>query len=510
MLIFSREEKDPIEETIDITTTIESDGQYYISYLGGSTEYGEILKIQIDSDHQFEEESIYTQTKDKSSIILKDIYRTFVLKKGTVQIKIIKPKNTAIYEIHINVYDKTKEITGIYEELQSIKSSPMEELPSIKLSPIEELPPIKSEDKENTRQPLNKYLIIRNVTASYGGFWWCVNLALHGCIIAETYNLIPVIDYKGGLYSSNKIYEPEQIRNLDSWWNYFFEDPVPISEEARKHVLDNKKLYPLINLPRNKARLTRRQQPYIFPEIPQDTSFEYTVQSFNHCYKLFKTYDRYYINKYLILKPYITNYLDKWALNNISSNKKVVGIHYRGTDKFGWGTCNEGNPIHYNYEKVIKAIKTKMNELNEQNYIIYCASDELPFIEFIKTQFPNRIIAHEDMYDIRSKSSTSGLNHDFSKIIFNDQLQTYVKNNNDENEEEKEKQMNAWKEIKNISIHFGKKESSNYMKGFYTIIDTKLFSNCDYIFRSRGNMSDYVCRLNNKAVAIYDLNELAN
>ena len=497
MLIFLRE-TNPVEEILDITATIESDGQYYISYLGGSTEYGEILKIQLDNDQKIEEEVIYSQTHDKSSIILKDIYTLITLKKGIINIKITKPKSTAIYEIHINEYDKTKEITGIYEELSPIKSSS-----------IDELSPIKSSSIEYIQQPLNKYVIIRNVTASYGGFWWCVNLALHGCIIAETYNLIPVIDYKGGLYSSNKIYEPEQIRKMDSWWSYFFEEPVKISEETRMRILENKKLYPLVSLLRNKSRLTRRQQPYILPEIPADTSFEYTVQSFHHCYKLFKTYDRNYINKYLILKPYINKYNEKWTLANIPSNKKVVGVHYRGTDKFGWGTCNEGQPIHYTYEKVVKAIQTKMNELNEPDYIIYCASDERPFIEFMKTQFPNRVVAHEDVYNIRSDTSTSGLNHDFSKIMFDNNAHTYVKNNNDGDEEEKDKQMNAWKEIKNISIHFGKKESSNYMKGFYTVVDTKLFSNCDYIFRSRGNMSDYVCRLNNKAVGIFDLNEIA-
>lgn len=494
MLIFSREEDISVsksEEIIEITTTIESDGEYYISYLGGSIEYGETIKIQIDNTHTLEEEVIYTQTKDKSSVILKDIYSVIQVKKGTFNLKIIIPPKTAIYEIHITPYDKTKEITGIYYD------SPTQN--------TEEQPP--------TQQPLNKYLIIRNVTASYGGFWWCINLALHGCIIADTYNLIPVIDYKGGLYSSNKIYEPKQIREMDSWWSYFFDDFTSISAETRKRILENKKIFPLVNLPRNKARLTCRQKPYILPEIPEDTTYEYISISFHHCYKLFRTYDRKYINKYLILKPYIIKYIDEWYKNNLPKTMDtatvLVGVHYRGTDKFGWGTCNEGHPIHYNYEKVVKAIRAKMKEQIKESYMIYCASDESPFIEYMKEQFPGQILCHEDKYNIRAKESTSGLNHDFSKITFDNTIQTYVKNSNHADEEEKEKQMKAWKEIKNISIHFGKKESSNYMKGFYSLVDTKLFSNCDYIFRSRGNMSDYVCRLNNKAVAIYDLNEIA-
>jgi hypothetical protein len=368
-----------------------------------------------------------------------------------------------------------------------------------------------NKDLNNTTEIVfNKYLIIRNVTASYGGFWWCVNLALHGCMIAETYGLIPVIEYKGGLYSSNKIYEPLEIRESDNWWNYFFKEPGNLSKEIRQKVLENKKLLALTNLPKNRNRLTRRQQPYILPEISEDTTYEYVCTSFHHCYKLFRPYDRNIINKYLLLRPYVTKYIDRYWLNTgISDGVTLIGVHYRGTDKFGWGTCSESHPIHYKYENVSKAIRTKMAEKNENTYMIYCASDESQFIEFMKKEFPNMVICHEDKYNIRSAASTSGLNHDFSKITFSSDLQTYVKNDSLEGEEEKEKQIHTWKEIKEMSIHFGKKDVSNYMKGLYTLVDTKLFGRCNYIFRSRGNLSDWTCYLNEKGATVYDLNEIA-
>jgi hypothetical protein len=499
MLIFLKEDNLVEEDTIVVTTTIEEDDKYYISYLGGSIEYNEFLKIDIYTDsvtnpiNTIEEEVIYTQTKDKTSIILKDIYTILELKKGVYQLKITKPKNTVIYEIHITKYDESKEIRGIYEE--DIKKEITEDL-----------------------QPLNKYLIIRNWSASYGGFWWCVSLALHGCIIAEAYNLIPIIEYKGGLYSSNKIYEPKEIRDKDTWWSYFFNDPVLLNDETKQKVLNNTKLYPLVNLKPNRNRYTKRHQPYIFPEIPTDTTYEYTITSFYHCHRLFyKAFDRGLIDRYLVVKPYITKYIENWYNKNWYNKNsysghlttKLIGIHYRGTDKFGWGTCNEGHPIHYKYEKVGAAIRNIMKEKNEKNYMIYCASDEAPFIEYMKQEFPGQILYHEDEYNIRATESTSGLNQNFSNISYDGSIQAYIKKTDGGDEEEKEKQMQAWKDIKNISIHFGKKESSNYMKGFYTLIDSKLFSRCDYIFKSRGNMSEYICRLNDKRAIIYDLNEIA-
>jgi hypothetical protein len=496
MLIFLQKDidlKKEEEEIIEIATTIESDGEYYISYLGGSTIYGETIKIQIDGNEVVEEEVIYTQTKDTSSIILKDIYTRLDLKKGPVQLKVFKPSKTVVYEIHLSLYDAGKELNGFYESDNDVCNN------AYKVEP------------NNNEIAFNKYLIIRNWSASYGGFWWCVNLALHGCLIAETYGLIPIIEYKGGLYSSNKIYEPLEIRQSDNWWNYFFKEPSNLSKEVRQKVLENKKLFQLMNLPRNKSRLLRRQKPYILPEIPEDTSYEYVGQSFQHCYKLFRPYDRNIINKYLVIRPYIIKYIDNYWLNaGIPDGTTLVGVHYRGTDKFAWGTCSEGHPIHYKYENVAKAIREKMTEKCENNYMIYCASDEAQFIEFMKREFPMRVLCHEDKYNVRSEGTTSGLNQDFTKITFNNEINTYIKNTTIEGDEvEKEKQMTAWKEIKEMSIHFGKKDVSNYMKGFYTLVDTKLFGRCNYIFRSRGNMSEWTCYLNEKGAAVFDLNQIA-
>jgi hypothetical protein len=312
--------------------------------------------------------------------------------------------------------------------------------------------------------------------------------------LAEEYNLIPIIDFEGGLYYTNKIYDPEWVKEKKSWFYTYFEDTFNVPEEIKKKVLANQNIHVFTALRRDRRRKPKR---YILPEIPPETTFIYNIHSY-HRFSRIHPWDIRTINqKYLKPLGYVKKFMDSfWKEKNISEGTILVGVHYRGTDKYDWGGCNEGEPIHYQYEKVADAIKKRMENDKITDYYVCVASDEAPFIEFMKTAFPTKIIYHEDPYSIRCNVSTSGKNTDFRCFIKPDTEQT----------EEEKKIIQEFCFLKDNSIHFGKKDVSNFVKGFYSLVDVLIFENCNYIFRSRGNFSDYCCHMNKVGAWIADMN----
>jgi hypothetical protein len=356
------------------------------------------------------------------------------------------------------------------------------------------IPPLSSSTDYSTL-PMNRFLIVHNISASYGGFWWCVMQAVHAMWLAEQYNLIPIIDYEGGLYYTNKIYDPEWVKEQKSWFYTFFEDPFSVPEEIKKKVLANTNRF--VFTPLRRDRKQKRPIRYILPEISEQTTFIHTNDSYVRFNKLHPIEYRTVNQKFLKPLAYVKEYMDSfWKEKNIPEGTTLVGVHYRGTDKYDWGGCNEGDPIHYKYEKVAEVMRKRMSDDKISDYYVCVASDEAPFIEFMKTAFPGKVIYHEDPYSVRCNVSTSGNNTDFRCFIKPAEQLT----------EHEKKVIEEFSFLKDNSIHFGKKDVSNFVKGFYTLVDVLLFENCNYIFRSRGNFSDYCCHMNKTGAWIADMN----
>jgi hypothetical protein len=457
--------------SFDLSASSDDISEYYFSILINS-EHSNDLLFYISDKYVLSTKAYFTDSKtDDYGRILFDIRQRVNLSEGNYTIDISCDSIPSIYEIHINKYDSEQLTKYKFIDYNNFK------LPDLNLI---------------TRFDKNKkeYLVISNVSARYGGFWWCVLQVIEAARAAEIYNLIPIIDYRGGLFSSNSIYDPELP---ESWWNCFFEDPIPVNQKEKEEILEcaKKDRFEFCGWRRNPNR--RSNQRFLLYPVGDNTVYYYTFNSFARM-KVINNWERItMMNKFMKPHKYILDYCENFWNRYDISNNIVIGVHYRGTDKYGWGLCDEGKPIHYKYESVKNSIKKIIDEDKIENYLLYCASDEQPFIEYMKDYFN---VVYND-HDLRSNESTDGKNFNFNLI------------GKEDNSEDYKDQKDKWTYVKSLSIHFGKKTESNFIKGFYSLTDCLLFSKCKYLFKSRGNFSDYAGYLCHGA-KIYDLNSCAN
>lgn len=335
----------------------------------------------------------------------------------------------------------------------------------------------------------NKYCIVPNLSSYYGGLWWCVRLALTGVAVCDKHNIIPIIDHNGGLYASNSYYDPKELPV--SWWNYYFEDPSSVNKLQKEH---------LIEYSRNQrqcmsfTRPMRRNVDAKLRPIDSKKIYFFVRSTYNQFFRKFMINNnaKDTCKKYLKPLPYIREYCDDFWKS--TKNITRVGVHYRGTDKYATGTTSEGHPIHYEYNSIIKMIESKMKELDIKEYIVYGTSDEIPFIKHMQTELKDQFITND--HEIRSNTCTSGQKLDMRLIRFS--------------KAKDEKLQKIYDDNKGTAIHFGQKETSNYLKGLYGVIDCLLLSQCQHIFCSRGNFSDFAGYMCDDTSKVYDLNELYN
>ncbi len=88
------------------------------------------------------------------------------------------------------------------------------------------------------------------------------------------------------------------------------------------------------------------------------------------------------INKYIKIKPAIQNKVDSFVQEHFDS-KKVIGVHYRGTDK-----KSEAPKVPYEYV----ANLLKREYITDPAIYFFVATDDQLFLDFIKTIFPHKII----------------------------------------------------------------------------------------------------------------------
>lgn len=94
------------------------------------------------------------------------------------------------------------------------------------------------------------------------------------------------------------------------------------------------------------------------------------------------------IQKHIHIKPHITNKVEAFQLAHFRSCF-VIGIHYRGTDKI-----IEAPRVAY--EEVVEQLMAKIERLTQQ-YVLFVATDEEPFLEYIQWAFPGKVCYQADV-----------------------------------------------------------------------------------------------------------------
>lgn len=170
-------------------------------------------------------------------------------------------------------------------------------------------------------------------------------------------------DYQGievdfldeGLY-----YDAEKGMN---WWTYYCE---PISY-GKKNKSDNIKVI----------------QGYPYDNI-NITENETTVREANAL-----------IQKYIHIRPEIQKEVDDFVRENFVNNY-VIGVHYRGTDKYI-------EAVRVNYDDVRQRIQKIMDENANEPIKIFIATDEDAFIQYMKEAFGKSICYNKNVARSSSK-----------------------------------------------------------------------------------------------------------
>lgn len=90
------------------------------------------------------------------------------------------------------------------------------------------------------------------------------------------------------------------------------------------------------------------------------------------------------ISRYVRLRPHIHDTLDDYAAAHFQC-AFVIGVHYRGTDK------HEEAPA-VSYEDVSAAIRNVASGAGEDRYLVFVATDEQAFLDYMMERFPGRLL----------------------------------------------------------------------------------------------------------------------
>jgi len=213
-----------------------------------------------------------------------------------------------------------------------------------------------------------------------------------------------VIDFQDkGLY-----YDKELEKN---WWEYYFE-PMPQRNDGkgRRIIVDWNRDQRIGNVGLEGHLLPRKRAAEL-------------------------------IKKYIIVKPHILEKVSKFQDKNFQGFY-VIGVHYRGTDKFRReAPFVPLDVVKENIEKITKNIEQK-------NVRIFVATDDSNFLDQMKDQYQNQVL--------------------------------YTK---------------AFRAEDGQPIHFRNMES-NYKKGEEALIDCLLLSHCDFLIKTSSNLSSCAAKMN--------------
>lgn len=363
------------------------------------------------------------------------------------------------YSLHLSLRDTSYHNNQQNVWLEKIRILARKDL-APKCIPIQ---PYLSNPKSNPAEylPNNRYVVIGNYAAGWGGFWYIINRLTRDICAIKRYGLIPIIDFRGGLYYSNKYNDPKCIKESLSWFNYYFIDPSSLSLERKMELISGPKTrFALKQL--NK----RKKRPLELVSCPETNCYYYGWNSSIR-------YNLGEINPFGILEiqPYIKQHLEQFWEDKCSiwKNKTLVSIHYRGTDKVASNQCHEDHPTHPRYSDVLSKVFGGIN-VERADICLLLASDEQPFLDYCQKEHPCCIYFD---YPLRSNYSTEGL----ETRVYNE---AEIAN------------------LKEQSIHFGHPQFSNYEKGLLAIFDALLLAKGDHLFLSKGNFSQTIKYINHR------------
>lgn len=197
------------------------------------------------------------------------------------------------------------------------------------------------------------------------GFCATLRYTILNVAFAKQFDMLPNVVW--GKFSS--YYEPEMEHITDNVFEYYY-------EPFKGNVLcaGSNENYPCVDI--------KNIYPYVTFDIhPTYNILQSEIEFLAQIYK-----------KYFSLNKQSSEYILS-GLNKIISDKKTLGVHFRGTD-FKQGFIN--HPAIGNVEQYIK----KANEilLNEDYEQIFIATDDLEILKKFQNNFGNKLVYYDDVF----------------------------------------------------------------------------------------------------------------
>lgn len=300
-----------------------------------------------------------------------------------------------------------------------------------------------------------------------GGFFWHLYNVINLLWMTDRNSkLHPVVVFDSGLYLETRDDKKPFLSGVDplNWFDHFF---YPINETG--HTSEEMR------------KMLKRKQPT--PHILQFTRTDLDpmaipnrVLEYNKLWK-----------KYFRIRPEVREAVEQVKAGCWGADDQFrVACHYRGTDKFPGKSSSEDDPKHMPYKFVLQELNRVFKEFSGNlNRLAFIASDEQPFIEYMKQNAPFEICFTDS---IRSKVSTSGMLIDTSNC----------------STESVSPECTIYQNNIRGSVHRGMQDRSRYQKGLDVLTDVLLMSECHHFLRSRGNVSNWVQYINPE-IQIWDL-----
>jgi SAM-dependent methyltransferase len=206
---------------------------------------------------------------------------------------------------------------------------------------------ITNNDRQSQKPSIKKKCFVINNIHPYQGFFSLFLTVINYLNLFDTQDICGLtVDFQNqGLY-----YEPAFGPN---WWGYYFEP---------------------LNLGTSEGAIIDYSSPF---ETGRISYLGETGLSRDRVNEL--------ISKYIRVKPEIQNLVDQFAAEKFSG-KYVIGVHYRGTDKFQY----DSNSI--SYEDLSSSIQNFVNEKGLKDYVIYLATDEDACLNYMRQIFQEKLL----------------------------------------------------------------------------------------------------------------------
>ena len=335
-------------------------------------------------------------------------------------------------------------------------------------------------------QRFTRFLVLRNYNNDGGFFWQMYNL-LCAAHVAQRNRMALVVLFDTGLYLERDARYLDQYRGVVSptnWFHSYFEGLAEMQDERILALIRQRS--PLVF--QAPALELRDGVPVNLSSSSSSSANEVQIREFSRSTFDQRPLDVDYGACWRMAarpRPYIEQKVDVFMRQNRLQGCFLIGIHFRGSDKYESSDDNEDSPVHYEYEWCEQMVRREMAAAAASaascDYRVLVCSDEQPFVDFMRERLPAERVVYTSA--IRSSVNTGGA-HLASHLCVS--------------EHDKRPDCVTYRNLKHQSVHRGMPEHSAHQKGEDVLIDVLLLSKCDVFLRSRGNVSNFPGYINSR------------